>query len=80
MRSRKINITPAERAARVAVGVILLGLALFIAAQGVGVVTVVGAVLLGATGLDLGVTGAIGYCPLYAKLGYVPRSLRGRLV
>lgn len=79
MRSRKINITPAERAARVAVGLILLGLALFVLAQGVGVVTIVGAVLLGATGLDLGVTGAIGYCPLYAKLGYVPRSLRGRL-
>ena len=27
-------------------------------------------------GLDLIVTGALGHCPLYSKLGYVPRSLR----
>ena len=32
--------------------------------------------LLVAAGLDLAVTGALGHCPLYAKLGYLPRPLR----
>lgn len=27
---------------------------------------------------DLVVTGALGHCPLYAKLGHVPASLKGR--
>src|SRR6266516_1292484 len=39
-------------------------------------VAVVLEVLLVAAGLDLAVTGALGHCPLYAKLGYLPRSLR----
>ncbi len=29
-----------------------------------------------AAGLDLAVTGALGHCPLYVKLGYLPKSLR----
>jgi hypothetical protein len=33
-------------------------------------------VLLVAAGVDLVITGALGHCPLYAKLGYVPASLR----
>lgn len=33
-------------------------------------------VLLVLAGLDLLVTGALGHCPLYRKLGYVPPSLR----
>ena len=33
--------------------------------------------LLVAAGLDLAVTGALGHCPLYARLGYLPKSLRG---
>jgi hypothetical protein len=36
-----------------------------------------GAVLLIAVGIDFAVTGAIGYCPLYARLHHVPRSLAG---
>jgi hypothetical protein len=32
--------------------------------------------LLIAAELDLAVTGALGHCPLYAKLGYLPKSLR----
>ena len=43
-----------------------------------GSVTLLLAVLLGAAGLDLMVTGALGHCPLYAKLGHVPASLKGR--
>jgi hypothetical protein len=27
---------------------------------------------------DLAITGALGHCPLYNKLGYVPKSLRSR--
>jgi len=33
-------------------------------------------VLLVLAGLDLAVTGALGHCPLYYRLGYVPNSLR----
>jgi hypothetical protein len=29
-------------------------------------------------GADLLVTGALGHCPLYQKLGYIPTSLRGQ--
>ena len=34
--------------------------------------------LLVLAGLDLVVTGALGHCPLYAKLGHVPASLKSR--
>lgn len=40
-----------------------------------GALAVVLLVLLVLAGLDLVVTGAVGHCPLYAKLGHVPRSL-----
>jgi len=40
------------------------------------VLAVVLEVLLVAAGLDLAITGALGHCPLYAKLGHVPASLR----
>ena len=72
-----INITPAERAGRVLVGLVgvVAGLVLLIPAG--GTVAVVLEVLLVLAGLDLVVTGALGHCPLYRKLGYTPRSLRG---
>lgn len=72
----KVNITPAVR-----VGRILLGL---IGAVG-GILLLAGSptalsgtleVLLVLAGLDLVVTGASGHCPLYQKLGLLPRSLR----
>jgi hypothetical protein len=73
-----VNITPVER-----VGRILLGAAAMIAAvvllTGAGaILAVVLEVLLFAAGADLVVTGALGHCPLYEKLGYLPTSLRGR--
>jgi hypothetical protein len=34
--------------------------------------------LLVLAGLDLVVTGALGHCPLYARLGHVPASLKER--
>lgn len=76
MRRLSINITPAERLARVAVGLAgaLIGIWLLASASGAGLVIL--AALLVLAGLDLVVTGALGHCPLYRRLGYVPRSLK----
>ena len=76
MRRLPINITPAERLARVGVGLVgaIAGVWLLTSASGVGLVAL--EVLLVLAGLDLVVTGALGHCPLYRRLGYVPRSLR----
>lgn len=73
---RAVNITPAERLGRVAVGLaaIIAGIAL-LAGAGSALAVVLEALLV-AAGLDLLVTGAVGHCPLYAKLGYLPSSLR----
>ena len=73
-----INITPVERMGRVLLGalVIVAGATLLATAAGaLAVVLEVGLVLAGA---DLVVTGALGHCPLYRKLGYVPKSLRSQ--
>ena len=77
MRRPTINITPAERAGRVLLGAagVVAGLILLIPAG--GAVAVALEVLLVLAGLDLVVTGALGHCPLYRKLGHTPRSLRG---
>lgn len=75
--SSSINISPVERWGRVAVGVagIIVGIVLLVAAT--TAVAVVLELLLIAAGLDMLITGARGHCPLYARLGHVPRSLRG---
>ena len=70
-----INITPVERIGRVLLGAlgIVAGATLLATAAGVlAAVLEVGLVLAGA---DLVATGALGHCPLYRKLGYVPKSL-----
>ena len=71
-----VNITPRERWGRIIVGTIgvVAGALLLTTASG-GVVIAL-EVLLVLAGLDLIVTGAIGHCPLYRKLGYVPKALR----
>ena len=76
MRRFPVNITPAERAGRMLLGSagVIAGLVLLIPAG--GTLAVVLEVLLVLVGLDLVVTGALGHCPLYRKLGYVPPSLR----
>jgi hypothetical protein len=79
MKSRwSINITPAERAGRIVVGAFgaLAGIVLVLGATSALAVTL--ELLLVLAGLDLVVTGALGHCPLYAKLGHVPASLKGR--
>lgn len=72
----EVNITPLERAGRIAVGggAALLGVWL-LAGAGSAIVILLEVLLLLA-GLDLVVTGALGHCPLYRKLGFVPQSLR----
>lgn len=71
-----VNITPDERVGRVVLGLVGLvaGIALLTSAGSAGVVVL--EVLLVLAGLDLMITGALGHCPLYHKLGHVPRSLR----
>jgi hypothetical protein len=72
---RTVNTTSAERLGRVAAGVaaVIAGIVLLFSAG--SALAAVLQVLLIAAGLDLAVTGALGHCPLYAKLGYLPKSL-----
>ena len=76
-RKWEINITPVERFGRVLIGLvgILVGMSLFMATP--TLVSGMLEVLLILAGLDLVFTGATGHCPLYKKLGYTPKALRG---
>ena len=79
MRSRPtINITPLERVARMIVGGVAAISGVILLSGAASALAVTLEVLLVLAGLDLFVTGALGHCPLYAKLGHVPASLRGR--
>jgi hypothetical protein len=75
-RRLSVNITPAERAGRILLGAAVVVTAVVLLASAGSVLAVVLEVLLAAAGVDLVVTGALGHCPLYQKLGYVPTSLR----
>jgi hypothetical protein len=72
----RVNISSPERVARVALGLAAVVAAAVLLASAGSVLAVVLEVLLIAAGLDLAVTGALGHCPLYARLGHVPASLR----
>jgi hypothetical protein len=76
MRRPEVNIAPAERAGRVAIGAAAAVGGGWLLLGGGGWLVVVLEVLLVLAGLDLVVTGALGHCPLYKRLGYVPPSLR----
>ena len=71
-----MNISPPERMARIGLGLVGVIGAVILNAGSPGPVAVVLAVLLGAAGLDLMVTGASGHCPLYARLGHVASMRR----
>lgn len=73
-----VNITPAERVARVAIGGLAAIAGAFLLGSAASTLAVVLELLLVLAGLDLVVTGALGHCPLYARLGHVPASLKGR--
>jgi hypothetical protein len=75
-RRLSLNITPAERIGRVLLGAAAVVTAIVLMAGAGSTIGIVLTVLLAAAGLDLVVTGALGHCPLYQRLGYVPRSLR----
>ena len=71
-----INITPTERAARILIGALgVVGGAILLSAAD-STLAVALELLLVLAGLDLIVTGALGHCPLYKKLGHVPAALR----
>ena len=76
MKRLEINITPIERVGRIVIGTASAFAGLVLLATADGALAVVLEVLLALAGLDLLVTGALGHCPLYRKLGYMPRSLR----
>jgi len=71
-----VNLTSPERAGRILLGTLgtVVG-AVLLASSATIVAGVLEALLIGA-GLDLVVTGALGHCPLYQRLGFVPSSLR----
>ena len=77
MRRPVINITPMERVARVVIGFIGVAGGLVLLASSGGALAAIFSLLLALAGVDLVVTGALGHCPLYRKLGHVPPSLRG---
>lgn len=74
---RTVNITPVERLGRIAVGLAAIVAGIVLLAGAGSALAAVLEVLLVAAGLDLAATGALGHCPLYARLGYLPKSLRG---
>ncbi len=76
MKRPEINITPLERVGRVVIGGAGAGAGLVLLGTANGALVALLEVLLVLAGLDLLVTGALGHCPLYKRLGYVPRSLR----
>jgi hypothetical protein len=78
MKRPTINISPAERVGRILIGAVgFVGAIALLASGGIAGIAVL-EVLLALAGLDLIVTGALGHCPLYAKLGHTPKSLTGR--
>ena len=72
-----VNITPVERGGRIVIGLAAVIAAVILLVSAGSALAVVLEILLIAAGLDLVVTGALGHCPLYQRLGHVPASLRG---
>ena len=73
-----VNITPAERAGRIVLGAAAAIAAIVLLTGAGSAISVVLEMLLAVAGVDLVVTGALGHCPLYQKLGFTPRSMRSR--
>jgi hypothetical protein len=77
MKRLTVNITPRERAGRVGIGLVGVVVGIVLLTSAGGALAVVLLALLVLAGLDLVVTGALGHCPLYARLHHTPSSLRG---
>ena len=76
MKRLETNIAPIERVGRILIGAGAAIAGVLLLASAGSVLAVVLEVLLVLAGLDLVVTGVLGHCPLYRRLGYVPPSLR----
>ena len=76
MRRPEVNITPLERCGRILIGAAAATVGVILLAGGGQATVVVLEAFLVLAGLDLIVTGALGHCPLYHKLGFTPKSLR----
>lgn len=77
MKRPTVNLTSAERAARIGLGLLGAVVGLLALSSASGTLVPILLILLVLAGIDLIVTGALGHCPLYRRLGYVPPSLRG---
>jgi hypothetical protein len=77
LRTRRlsVNITPIERVGRIVLGTAAAVVGIILLTSAGSALAVVLELLLVAAGLDLVVTGALGHCPLYQRLGFVPSSL-----
>ena len=75
---RTVSITPAEQVGRVPIGVAAAVAGGILLAGAGSPLALILEVLLLLVGVDLLVTGALGHCPLYQRLAYVPASLRRR--
>jgi len=71
---RTVNIGPIERAGRIVLGIAAIVVGAVLVTSAGSALAVVLEVLLVAAGLDLAVTGALGHCPLYARLGRAARQ------
>jgi len=76
MKRPTVNIIPRERAGRIFLGLVgVLGGVILLGSAGTALAVTL-EILLILAGADLIVTGALGHCPLYKKLGHIPSSLR----
>lgn len=74
---RTVNISSSERWARVILGAVGAIIGIFLLTSATSILAAVLEVLLVLAGADLVITGTLGHCPLYQRLGHIPRSLRG---
>ena len=71
-----VNIAPIERLGRIVLGLAAITVAVVLLTSASSGVAAVLEVLLALAVADLAVTGALGHCPLYQHLGFVPKSIR----
>jgi hypothetical protein len=77
LRWRTVNISHGERAGRILLGLVGMAAGVVLLTSAASALVIVLEVLLVGAGVDLLITGATGHCPLYQRLGHVPKSLRG---
>jgi hypothetical protein len=76
MKRPTVNITPSERAGRIGIGLAGMVAGILLLASASSPLAIGLLALLVLAGGDLVITGALGHCPLYARLHHTPASLR----